>query len=1223
MEKLDWTSTTKNMPAKIEVNGSSLIMSNGSISRKFNIPKIGGTDFYTFSYKNTYIDKELLSKEIVPDTYLGLYDKSYNKIYSGTNILLEPDYYFIGGIAEENSKWMKNIDIEEKSIEAHTTNTASSALDITHKSTQTNTFVFDGYQIFDTCEKPFEWEPRSKPYSDPVAFDWPPKGKRIEFTFSAPNTFPIAYQGIKIKLIYEIYDNLAAMKKRIIFTQENDNTITLGRLAPEVLNGNKNMDNLLYIETSYTGGHEGTIPFDSGLNCECNKEATNSSFKELENMHHTCYDIGPAYQLPDNLGRKEFSSFEIYELVHSTYWFEQQSRERLGMYRKLFPWITDSPLTFHNTNSLTKDTIDMVAGAGFEMIIQSYDSSTVNETESMLTRNTTILNKYRDLVDYAKSKGIDIGIYQAQYQLDDYKKDPTYGANGIGRWGTWCLASAAFDDYWDNFKYFLEYTGINCVEIDGTYPSCLCDNGEKHINENLETDPANSSSITIKNPSKYAVHNGYFDSKVKQWENVIRMMNTEFRNSGIYIKVPAWYYVNGGNKAGIGYEEIAWSQPRKEQLLYARQLIYNASYVRTMSMSWSHIPFKNYQGGGAEAAFYPFKDNKEDYNWVLAQNMGNGITSDFRGTQLYDDETKEIMQKWVSMFKKYRGIINADFVHTKQASYGEDIEPVDRSRGLAMDTLFHADPNNNGEKGLIWIYNQTDEERTEVITIPMYYTGLTNLKYPPASQPGSTGKDVHAYGQWPPNYSWLPEHKDDYVLPKITGTSSGNAIFLAEGIKAIRKSIDSNGNVELEVTLPPMRFTYYTIYDSTEAPEVSITISKVNGVHANNVSEKSISIAWDKNIEIKVTENETILENHGLTVDYYQIYRNDKKYATTIEKTFNDIGLNPNEIYKYSVAAVINSVEGPKSKDLSVITKIDNVPPKILDVTPLSFSQISITFDKAINRKTAIYEISNNIAIISAKQKTPTEIILIVEELMPEIDYTLTIKNISDLTGNVLDDQELTFNYGYIRKFSYDTIDKDILIDLTGNQDGKTNNITFDNSLSNKGLIFNKSKSSYADLGANILNDKNTYSISMWIKPSSLDNQIILSQGQEGHDEADFTLAIEDGYLIFKVSNVDNSQNLKLKSREILSQNWAQIVLLRKDNAFELYQSGNLVDSKSNIEIDNINNLNSMLLGAQKNHAGGERTNFYNGLIDEIVFYSYALNKENILMKYYKNPKLM
>lgn len=1243
--KNDWLTTTESMPAKVQVNGDTLTMSNGSISRQFHIPEVGGTEFYTTSYENTYVEKELLTGEISPDTYIGLYSKPYSEIFDEEDILLDPEYFFIGGDAEENAKWIKEIEVEEPLAAPVVLNSSSSGINVvqdtfntsaaglqfeipdTEPIEMTNTFIFDGYEVFDECEKPFEWTPRSKRYSDPAASDWPPKGKRVEFTFSAPDTFPEEYEGIKVKLIYEMYDNLAGMKKRVELVQENDNTITLGRLAPEVFKGNSNMDDLLYIETNYTGGDEATIPFDNGLDCACEDEPNDSPFRELEGEHHTCYDIGPAYELPDNLGGNEFKSYDTYELIFSTYWFEQQSRERLGMYRKLFPWITDNPLTFHNKYSLTKETIDMVAEAGFEMIIQSYGSPSVSDTDDMLARDEATLDKYKELVDYAHSKDIEIGMYQAQYQLSQFKREDAYGYNDIAQWGTWCFASAAFDDYWDSFKYFIDYTGVDCVEIDGSYPNCLCDNGELHVNEDRETDPADPNSTTTGNPSKYAVHNGYHDSKVKQWENVLRTMNTEFRNRDIYIKVPAWYYMSGGNKCGIGYEEVAWAQPRDEQLLYTRQLIHNASYVRTMSMSWSHIPFASYQGGGSDAVFTPFKDHKEAYNWVLAQNIGNGITSDFRGAALYDDETKDILDKWINMFNKYRGIISADLVRMTQASYGEDIESADRTRGLKMDTLFHADANNEGEKGLLWVYNQTDQERTEIITVPMYYTGLTDLEYPPAPIPGSTGKNVHEYWIYPPNFDWLPEYRDNYTFPTPTGDVTGNAVFAAEGVTMTPMSIDSNGNVMLEVTLPPMSFTYYTIYDEDKAPEVSIDIEKVNGLFTSDITEKSIGLKWNDDIDIKVTENGINIEDHGLSVDFYQIYRNDEKLAVSYDGSFVDTDLNPDTEYEYKVSAVVSGIEGPISDSVSGKTLVDDIAPSVISAVPVSNSQIIITFDERIDKTSATdksnYSVSDDVNVIIAKMTGQNEITLTVRSLLPEKQYDLTVSNIGDLWGNTSELESLQLNYGNLREFDCDLVENGELIDTARGQNAKTNNIKVEKGLFNNAISFTPNKKSYVDLGSNIINGMETYSISLWIKPENTENeQVILSQGQEMVEVDDFTLSIEDGKLKFRTSNKDNSEELILEANKELPKNlWTQVTLVRNRNTFELYQNDTLV-AKGSSDIGPVTNFNFLVLGAQKNHAGGERANFYEGLMDNIVISSFNMSENDILEKYYGNPSI-
>ncbi len=1193
--KSHWLETADPLPAEASEKDGVLTVSNGIITREFNIPEIGGTDFYTQRYYNEYIEKELLEEEAVPDVYLGLYDETYDEVYDDTGcktevdsltsmdvaiipdgaIKIDPDYYFVGGTEKEN------------------------------------TFVFDGYEIQEECEKPFEWAP-SESYGDPAAEDWPPKGVHIEFCFSAPDTFPEVYQGIKIKVIYEMYDKLPAMKKRVEVTNTGAQQIMIGRMALEVLNGNEDMDELLTLETSYTCGDQSAIPVNVPLPCSCDEEKKDSPFAELAGMNHTCYDVGPAYDLVTD---QTFASFDTYELIHSTYWFELQMRERMGMYRKLYPWITDNPLTFHNVEALTKEKIDHAAGAGFEMIIQSYGAP--DSSAQMLSRDQAVLDRYKELIDYAHSKGVDIGIYQAQYTRGQYKGGAEYGTNGLGRWGTWCMASAAFDDYWDNFKYFVKYTGIDCVEIDGPYPGSFCDCGHQHVNADKETDPdPEGTDKETGDASKYAVHHGFFDSQVKQWENSVRMLCKEFRDMGVYIKVPAWYYVNGGNKCGIGYEEVAWSQPRQEQLLYGRQLIHNASYARSMSMSWSHVPFANYQGGGSAAAFQPFSDHMEDYNWVMAQYLGNGIASDFRGNALYDQGTQAICNKWVNFYNRYRGIVNSDIVHMTQAAYDED--GTDRSRGVKMDTLYHVNADNPGEKGLLWVYNQTEEERTETITVPMYYTGLTSLNYPPVPLKGSLGKDVHTYGIYPPNYDWLPTEESDYQMPEATGESTGTASFVREGVKVENVTIDSNGNAQIKVTLPPMSFTYYAIYDESEVPEVELKVGKVNDLAAGEITENSVELTWNKEVDIQLTEDGTVNDNPAVTVDSYNVYRDGEMIGTTMTNSYTDTEVQESTEYTYAVEAVVSDVRGELSDSLKAVTQADQTKPEITAANAVSAEEIRIQFSEKIDRETA-EEISNYILsdekkILSAELENDREVILKTDALEPLKIYRLQISNLSDTSaaGNVIDPQEREIIYGYIAKYDMDSVENNTLKDYFGIYDGTAYKMETVELSYGKGTAFSQEKSSYADLGSGLFNGLDQYSINMWIHPEVSGRQVLLSQGQEEMKENDFTLYLEDGILKFSISNPDGSGVTLESSEPVQSGEWNMATVVWNGRNISLALNGEIIDTEKWDEPVSGETQNALYLGAVRNHAGGDRTDFYTGVMDEVSLYAAALEEGQI-----------
>lgn len=1189
--KSHWLETTRPMPVTVteDKEAGFLTVQNGIIERSFKIPQVGGTEFYTESYKNLYVEKELLKPEKKPDVYLGLYDKSYREVYKDEGIKItldpissidntitipqdciryDPDYYFVGG--------------EE----------------------QGSTFVFDGYEVMEACEKPFEWTPNPV-YGDPAARDWPPKGKHIEFYFSAPDTFPEAYQGIKIKVIYEMYDNISAMKKRVEVTNAGDSRIMIGRMAPEVLNGNEDMDELLTLETSYTCGDQSTLPVNRKLPCKCGLEKDNSPFRGLESIWHACYEVGPAYELQAG---EEMIGYDTYEIIHSTYWFELKMRERLGVYRTLFPWITDNPLTHHNTGALTRDVIDHAAEAGFEMIIQSY--SAPDSSGQMLSRSQETLDQYKELVDYAHSKGIAIGIYQAQYQLGRYKQNPEYGTNNTGQWGTWCLASAAFDDYWDNFRNFVSYTGLDCVEIDGTYPGCYCSCGEQHKNIDKETDPADPADRAAGKSSKYKFHYGVFDSQVKQWENAVRMVCREFRDMGVYIKVPAWYYLNGANKCGIGYEEAAWSQPRQEQLIYGRQIMYNASYARTMSMSWSHVPFAQYHGGGSSAAFQPFKEHKEDYNWVIAQNLGNGVNSDFRGPQLFDDGTRDILNKWVDFSKRYRGIINSDMVHISQAAY--DAAGSNRQRGVALDTLYHVNSLNEGEKGLLWVYNQSDEERTEIITVPMYYTGLTSMNYPPVPLKDSTGKDVKGYGAYPPNYEWLPDSEPDYRQPDADATVRGTAAFLKEGVQAQVLEIDSNGNARLQVTLPPMSFTYYTIYKPGEQPDVSLEVGKVNGLRADSITENSAVLKWDKEVSLKLTEDGTVNEKPAITVDSYNVYRDGELIGQTFDNTFADKLLKENKEYSYTVTAVAKGVEGLLNDALKVNTLTDETALSVTAIAALDNSTIQVVFSEPADPSTAEdagnYTIQEGLKVKSASLKDECTVALTVDDMELLTPYTLKVQNVKDCSaaGNVMEPSQHRVIFGYIAKYGFDKVSESIIEDAFGNYPGKAYNAQELNQTCGSGITLDAEKGSYADLGSGLLKGRTGYTMSLWFRTDSLQKQALLSQGQDLIAENDLTLWLEGGALKFRASGMDGT-GVELTCDTALQGQWNFAAVVREGDVFTLYVNGEEADSVVKPGVAANETQNAMLLGAVKNHAGGDRTNLFTGDMSEVSFYCVPL----------------
>jgi hypothetical protein len=209
-------------------------------------------------------------------------------------------------------------------------------------------------------------------------------------------------------------------------------------------------------------------------------------------------------------------------------------------------------------------------------------------------------------------------------------------------------------------------------------------------------------------------HAGLDDSQWKQMEiqkELYRWLNAK----GVYINAPDWYFLEGTNKTGIGYREVNFSLSREQQLILNRQNIYDGLWNETPSMVWGFVPLTVYQGGGADAVLEPLNEHLKDYEHLMMQYYGAGVQACYRGPRLYDtDETKATVVKVIDWYKKYRNILNSDIIHLRRAD------------GRDWDGWLHVNPQLQ-QKALGMLFNPLKEKITRTITIPLYYTGLTQL----------------------------------------------------------------------------------------------------------------------------------------------------------------------------------------------------------------------------------------------------------------------------------------------------------------------------------------------------------------------------------------------------------------------------------------------------------------------------------------------------------------
>lgn len=399
-------------------------------------------------------------------------------------------------------------------------------------------------------------------------------------------------------------------------------------------------------------------------------------------------DKGPGIELKSG---EIFNSVRTHELLMNSYDREARGLAVRKMYSAVAPWTLENPIFMHlvsKNDAEVKTAIDQCAAVGYEAVILSFGSHLNIEDTSAAN-----IKRWTALAAYAHGKHIAIGCYSLFSSRSIGPEtdviDPATGKPGGAffghapcygsKWGMW---------YRDNIEHFFTVTGFDIFENDGPYPGDVC------------------ASTT------HLGHEGLDDSQWRQME-IQKGLYHWLNGHGVYINAPDWYFLDGTNKIALGYREANFSLPRADQEILNRQNIFDGTWDKTPSMGWGLVPLTEYEGGGAAATIEPLADHLKDYRQLMMQYYGAGIQACYRGPRLYDTpKTEKVVADVITWYKKYRGILNSDVIHLRRAD------------GRDWDGILHVNPSLKN-KGLMMLYNPTNETITRKVKIPLYYTGLS------------------------------------------------------------------------------------------------------------------------------------------------------------------------------------------------------------------------------------------------------------------------------------------------------------------------------------------------------------------------------------------------------------------------------------------------------------------------------------------------------------------
>jgi hypothetical protein len=634
-----------------------LVLQNGLVRRAWRLTPNAATVAFDLLTTNTS-----LIRGVKPEAILSINGKNWPI----GGLIGQPDYAYL------RPEWLESMEADPGS------------------------FQFQRWETGPT-RAPFPWaQVRHNNHAE-----WPPPGRALTLFFSPPENVS-ELEGIKVEIHYEMYQGIPLVGKWFVLINGREESITLDSFVAEQLAVVEPASHVeipdrwelpqLHVESDYS--FHGDSYWSANETTHWVPDPDYSTQVNYQRMAPLMLEskppMGPALILEPG---ESFTSFRTFELALDSTERERQTLAQRKMYRTLAPWVTENPILMHvlaSDPAQIRSAIDQCAEVGFEMVILSFGSGFNMESE-----DPEYLDQIKGLADYAHEKGIEIGGYSLlasrRISDDDDAINPETGKPGGAIFGhSPCLCSSWGQDYFRKLKHFIEYTGIDVLEHDGSYPGDVC--------------------ASTAHPG----HQGLKDSQWKQWET-IRDFYQWCRGRGVYLNVPDWYILSGSNKTAMGYREVNWSLPRERQIILARQNIFDGTWEKPPSMGWMFVPLVQYHGGGAAATLEPLSEHLDAYSAHLAQNFGSGVQACYRGPRLFDtDETRDMVRKWVGFYKKHRSILDSDIIHVR------------RPDARDIDCMLHVHPGGE-QKGLAVIFNPLPTPVEKELKLPVYYTGLDRL----------------------------------------------------------------------------------------------------------------------------------------------------------------------------------------------------------------------------------------------------------------------------------------------------------------------------------------------------------------------------------------------------------------------------------------------------------------------------------------------------------------
>ena len=677
----DWLISPPATPASVQVSpgeknqSARIMLANGLVSRTFLV-----TDGNLGCLSLRRSDKDLeFVRAIKPEVRLRLNGGGWTEIGGLTGA---PDQAFI------TSAWLGSLQ------------------------SKPDAFRLTGMTVGATV-KPYEWQPKCNAPVTP----WPAAGRRVTFHFAPPAGAAAPLKDLAVDVHYEIYEGLPVIMKTFTLHNRSDKEIVVTEFEGEHLAVQPTVSRMLHVESDYSCAAINWSELSSGLGIHAS--GGRAAFKDYfmgggttrfirDPEWGSCATLNPAEDLfldnPENallLSRpsvgpnwavrtgESFDAFRTFEILNDTTERERYHLAQRRFYKKLAPQTTEHQFEVHAPNSRDIGTLgplmDQMAELGFETLQAPEHPGGFNYADT----SEANINSMKIICDYGKTKGLRVGAYQLLMASvgwgsrdDNYNCiDPVSGNPGSMFGQSACGASAWADMYYSNMWVTIERAGMGAFKPDGPYHGDCCA------------------------ATNHPHHKGLEDSQWAQWKWMCKVL-AEGQRRNLFLTIPDFYVLNGQACTGMGYREATDNIDIVLQTVIYRQYIFDATFHKTAGMGWVNLNTEVLRGG--------MEKNLDTYERAFFVMLSSGAEVWVRGHRLYDGpQSQAMLKKWMDWYRRYRTIIQGDIIHLR------------RPDGRDLDYTLHVNPANK-EKGMLLVFNPLNEIAKRELTVPLYYTGLTD-----------------------------------------------------------------------------------------------------------------------------------------------------------------------------------------------------------------------------------------------------------------------------------------------------------------------------------------------------------------------------------------------------------------------------------------------------------------------------------------------------------------